>query len=207
MTAGDETLLGRLLRYLAGIDAIAHAGPDSYVATTTSKAFTTAKGISGSGLFVNCLIPTWTKLPKTLAESGYGNPDLAQTIEQITAGPAMEHMVHDFFTLQPVKGAHAYYFRSIFHDWPDKQCRAILQQTCTAMAKGFSKILINEMVVPLQGGDLFALQSDINMMSVAAGMERTEKQWHELLNSVGLEIVRIWTKDSDSESIIEAMLL
>ena len=30
--------------------------------------------------------------------------DLAQTIEQITAGPAMEHMVHDFFTLQPVKG-------------------------------------------------------------------------------------------------------
>ena len=30
--------------------------------------------------------------------------DLPQTIEQITAGPAMEHMVHDFFTLQPVKG-------------------------------------------------------------------------------------------------------
>ena len=44
-------------------------------------------------------------------------------------------------------------------------------------------------------------------MSMAAGMERTEKQRHELLNSVGLEIVRIWTKDADSESIIEAMLL
>ncbi|CAF9902938.1 MAG: hypothetical protein ALECFALPRED_000075 [Alectoria fallacina] len=232
MTAADETLLGRLLRYLAGIDAIAHAGPDSYVATTISKAFTTAKGISGSGIFVNCLIPSWTKLHKTLAESGYGNlcdplhcafqtglnsndhvfewfaknpsvlndfnifmsaqregheywldfypfeqqignasqskddttvlfvdiggrmvlQDLPQTIEQITAGPAMEHMVHDFFTLQPVKGAHAYYFRNIFHDWPEEQCRAILQQTCTAMAKGFSKILINEMVVPLQRG-------------------------------------------------------
>lgn len=58
-----------------------------------------------------------------------------------------------------------------------------------------------------KGGDLFALQSDINIMSMAAGMERTEKQRHELLNSVGLEIVRIWTKDADSESIIEAMLL
>ena len=74
------------------------------------------------------------------------------------------------------------------------------------MTRGYSKVLINEMVVPLQGGDLFAVQSDINMMSTTTGMERTKDQWHDLLGSVGLKIVKIWTEDPDSESIIEAML-
>lgn len=74
------------------------------------------------------------------------------------------------------------------------------------MTPNYSKILINEMVVPLEGGDLFALQSDINMMSIVAGMERTEEQWHRLLGEVGLKIVKVWTEEPDSESIIEAML-
>jgi len=38
-------------------------------------------------------------------------------------------------------------------------------------------------------------------------MERTKDQWYELLESVGLEVVKIWTKDVDSESLIEAMLV
>lgn len=49
-TGADATLLARILRYLAGIDAIGTAGPDLYTATKVSKAFTTTKGIGGSGL-------------------------------------------------------------------------------------------------------------------------------------------------------------
>ena len=43
------------------------------------------------------------------------------------------------------------------------------------------------------------------MMSIVAGMERTEAQWKELLGSVGLEIQEIWTGDGETESIIEAV--
>lgn len=68
-------------------------------------------------------------------------------------------------------------------------------------------ILINEMVMPLDKGDIFVLQSDLSKMSVSAAMERTKDQWYELLESVGLEVVKIWTKDVDSESLIEAMLV
>jgi len=75
------------------------------------------------------------------------------------------------------------------------------------MTKGYSMILINEMVMPLDKGDIFVLQSDLSKMSVSAGMERTKDQWYELLESVGLEVVKIWTKDVDSESLIEAMLV
>lgn len=48
-TGADATLLGRILRCLASIDAVAEAGPENYTATKISMAFTTAKGISGAG--------------------------------------------------------------------------------------------------------------------------------------------------------------
>ncbi|KAL9099066.1 MAG: hypothetical protein Q9187_009554, partial [Circinaria calcarea] len=102
--------------------------------------------------------------------------------------------------------ARAYYTRNVLHDWNDDQCRAILQQLAAAMSREYSKTLINEMVVPLKGASLFTTHSDLNMMSVTAGMERTEEQWRELLSAVGLEIARIWTGREDSESIIEAVL-
>lgn len=48
-TGADATLLGRIVRLLASIDAVAEAGPETYVATKISRAFTAAKGISGAG--------------------------------------------------------------------------------------------------------------------------------------------------------------
>lgn len=48
-TSADATLLGRILRSLASIDAVAEAGQEMYTATKISRAFTTPKGISGAG--------------------------------------------------------------------------------------------------------------------------------------------------------------
>ena len=43
------------------------------------------------------------------------------------------------------------------------------------------------------------------MMSICAGMERTQTQWEELLASVGLEIEKVWTGPGETECIIEAV--
>ena len=75
------------------------------------------------------------------------------------------------------------------------------------MKPGISKLLINELVVPLQGGGLFPSHSDFNMMSIVAGMERTKAQWDELLASAGLRIEKIWTGPGETESIIEAVAM
>ena len=48
---------------------------------------------------------------------------------------------HDFFTPQPVKNADVYFFRAVFHNWPDKYCIRILQNLVPALKKG-AKILI-----------------------------------------------------------------
>ena len=73
------------------------------------------------------------------------------------------------------------------------------------MTPGISRVLINEAVVSLQDSGHFPTHSDFNMMSICAGVERTETQWEQLLGSVGLEITKIWTGEGETESIIEAV--
>ena len=104
-------------------------------------------------------------------------------------------------------GARAYYFRNIFHNWTDKECGKILEQTVSAMTPNYSKLLINEYVIPDQGAGFIMTRSDINMMAMASAKERSEKQWRELLGRFGLEIIHIWSSEQpDSECIIEAQL-
>ena len=43
------------------------------------------------------------------------------------------------------------------------------------------------------------------MMALAAAQERSESQWRELINSVGLEIAGIWIKGDGNQSIIEVV--
>lgn len=161
--------------------------------------------------------------------------DLPDTLKQAVAVPGMQTMVHDFFTPQPLKGnkpamirailpvprpsswadhltslhhsgARAYYLRNILHDWPDDKCRIILSQLRDAMKEGYSKIVLNELVLPVQGANLLGAYRDIAMMVCLGAMERNERQWRDLFHSVGLRVEKIWTDTPDAESIIEVVL-
>ena len=74
------------------------------------------------------------------------------------------------------------------------------------MIPGYSKILLNELVIPDIGCGIIAAQVDITMMACVASEERSERQWQDLLGSVGLKIEKIWTDVPEAESIIEVIL-
>ena len=74
------------------------------------------------------------------------------------------------------------------------------------MTPGYSKILLNELVIPDLGCGIIAAQVDITMMVCAASEERSESQWRELLGAAGLKIEKIWTDVPEAESIIEVVL-
>ena len=59
-------------------------------------------------------------------------------------------MSHDFFSDQPVKGADIYFFRFIFHDWPDKYCIQILRCLAPALKDG-ARIIISDRTMPQPG--------------------------------------------------------
>ncbi|KAI1196277.1 putative O-methyltransferase [Nemania serpens] len=125
-------------------------------------------------------------------------PDLPSEIEK---------MPYDFFTAQPVKGARAYFFHHVFHDWSDRKSLEILKQVVKAMTPGYSKLLIHEMIVPEKGASMVHATLDIAMMCFGGGKERTAKQWEQLLEVAGLRVSGIWPgPEASAAGVIEAMV-
>lgn len=75
------------------------------------------------------------------------------------------------------------------------------------MKGGYSKILLNEAIIPKTKCSSWFGAADINVMAILGGMQRNEKQWIDLLQSVDLDVVKIWHSPHEGdEAIIEAML-
>ncbi|KAH6843416.1 S-adenosyl-L-methionine-dependent methyltransferase [Chaetomium sp. MPI-CAGE-AT-0009] len=122
--------------------------------------------------------------------------------------PGIEAMVYDFHTEQPVVGARAYYMHSVLHDWPDEVCGSILARVAAAMRPGYSRLLINENVIPGTGADWQATALDLMVLSLLSSRERTEADWRRLLEGAGLRVIKIWGTDKQNgvESLIECEL-
>ncbi|KAL4940778.1 hypothetical protein BDV06DRAFT_213230 [Aspergillus oleicola] len=130
----------------------------------------------------------------------------AVTDSLIMNGTAIETMAHDFFTEQPVKGARVYFYHHIFHDWSDEYCESILKMLIPATTPGYSRLIINEMILPEQGATQFQAQMDLAMMAFNGGTERTRTQWKTLLEQAGLTHIKFWEPvDEGGDGIIEAM--
>ncbi|KAB8272046.1 S-adenosyl-L-methionine-dependent methyltransferase [Aspergillus minisclerotigenes] len=133
--------------------------------------------------------------------------DLPAVLDGIVAlDPSIERMAHDFFTEQPVKGARVYSFHIVLHDWNDKDCQAIFSRLAASMERGYSKLLINDVVIPTTGAHWEATALDILMAACFASWERTEQQWHQLIESVGLKVVKVWHGTGSVASVIECEL-
>jgi len=74
------------------------------------------------------------------------------------------------------------------------------------MEKGYSRLLIDDYVLPNTGAPVRGSSMDILMMMYASGMERMLSQWEKVLDASGLEIIKIWGTDSDHEQVIETQL-
>ncbi|GFF95335.1 O-methyltransferase, putative [Aspergillus udagawae] len=147
--------------------------------------------------------------------------DLPLTLNRIEKIPeGIEPMEHDFFNPQPikgethsmyctrsrtltVKGARAYFFRQVLHNWSDAKSKQILSHIADAMEPEYSTLLIADYVLPDTGAELRAAEMDILMWLHTAGLERTVSQWRSLFDAVGLELVQIWNTDKGDESVLE----
>ncbi|KAI1416372.1 putative O-methyltransferase [Hypoxylon sp. FL1857] len=115
-------------------------------------------------------------------------------------------MAHNLFETQPVYGSRAYFLHAIFHDWPDAQALQILKNIAPAFKKGYSKLLICDVVIPPTGASVYQVVLDVNMMVHISSYERTEAMWKKLLNEAGFEIVKICMDARGNEAVIEAEL-
>lgn len=122
------------------------------------------------------------------------------------ANGGFQATAHDFFTTQPVQGARAYYLHSVLHDWGDDDCVKILEALKPALTRGYSTVLINELVVPSQNAQWPVTSMDHLMLVLGAMRERTEVEWREILRRAGFKVRTIHSVEMGSESLIEAEL-
>ncbi|KAL5356287.1 S-adenosyl-L-methionine-dependent methyltransferase [Aspergillus floccosus] len=131
--------------------------------------------------------------------------DLPHVFSYLANPPdATELMAHDFFTPQPIKGARVYYLHWVLHDWADERAREILRHIVEAMEPGYSRLVINENIIPDQGCDYASACLSLLMMVQVGALERTEQQWRELLNSVGLTELAFYQPPGEGEGVIVA---
>jgi len=132
-------------------------------------------------------------------------PVVINDIKELDA--SIERTTHDFFKPQPVKGAKAYYLRTVLHDWADTQAIEILKNIRDAMSAD-SILLLNENFLPETGVPQYNAEVDFSMLALFSSLERTEKQWRALLEAAGLKVVKVWTPKTQlaaSATLFEAV--
>lgn len=88
-----------------------------------------------------------------------------------------------FFEAVP-SGADVYVMKAILHDWDDAQSTAILRNIRLAVPPEGSLLVIERVVGP-PNEDLEAKLSDLHMLLVPGGRERTRDEWAELFLAGG----------------------
>jgi hypothetical protein len=96
----------------------------------------------------------------------------------------------DFFQGVP-DGADAYILANVLHDWDDADSVRILGACRRAMAED-GRVLIVERLIPDDPADAVpVLLSDLNMLVITGGRERTNAEYGRLLAEAGLSLARV----------------
>jgi hypothetical protein len=96
----------------------------------------------------------------------------------------------DFFA-DPLPAADAYIIKSVIHDWDDERSVQILRKIGAAMGRD-GRVLVVEPLMPEQPGnsgfDAMMAHTDLNMLIVTGGRERTEADFRTLVERSGLRV-------------------
>jgi hypothetical protein len=139
------------------------------------------------------------------------NPHLSGTVFDLDHVVAKEpssgelaprwHSVSGSF-FESVPEADAYLVKSILHDWLDEQCVEILA-TCRRGLRPQGVVLVVERLLGRSGNEAETAFSDLNMLVMPGGRERTEQEYGALFAAAGLQLVRVVDTPSRM-SILEA---
>ncbi|WP_437957073.1 methyltransferase [Sorangium sp. So ce119] len=96
----------------------------------------------------------------------------------------------DFFQ-RVARGGDLYVLSNIIHDWDDKSSVAILTQCKEAMGPR-GRLLLVEMALGGDSGEPdLARMTDLNMLALTGGKERTREEFAELLAASGFRLERV----------------
>lgn len=119
-------------------------------------------------------------------------------------GDRIDVVAGSFFAEVPA--ADVYLLSTILHDWDDASCAAVLERIARAAEPGARLVLV-ETIVPVGNEPHFSKQTDLTMLGMVSGRERTLPEFSSLLAGAGFDTDRVVpTPDTSPYGIIEATL-
>jgi hypothetical protein len=119
------------------------------------------------------------------------SPEAIRMLEAAGVADRCERVGGSFFDAVP-DGGDAYLLKAILHDWEDPDAVRILG-TVRAAVTPTSRLLVLEAVIGPPNQDLSGKISDLNMLVMPGGRERTEPEWRDLLDAGGFRLNEIRT--------------
>jgi len=178
-------------------------------AVAMSYDFSDLRTIVDVGGGYGALLPPILKANPTLRGMVFDLPqcrDGARAIAEKTGlVERYEFVAGDFFA-DPLPRADAYIVKSVIHDWDDERSVTLLRAIGRAMSAA-ARLLVVEPLLPehpgTSGFDAMMAHTDLNMLVVTGGRERTEDDFRALMARAGLRVTRIVPTPA-AFSIIEA---
>ena len=158
----------------------------------------------GDGSLLVHLLQAHPKMQGVLLDLPHVAAKAQQRITEAGLEERCEIIAGDAFTAVP-RGGDAYILSRVIHDWDDERSVTLLTNCHHAMA-GQSKLLLIERVLPSRVSPSSMAQalvlSDLNMMVMNGGRERTEAEYQALCAAASLRLIQI-IPTSSPMSVIE----
>ena len=188
-------------------DAVMAASPDDrFSAIAAAYDFSSAKVIADIGGGNGALLRSI--LRRHAAPDGllYDQPDVVNAISVADQLGGRIILRSGDFTKHVPSDADIYLLSWILHDWNDETCQRILRNCAVAMARG-SRLLVIERLIeadPKRGNTQDYL-TDMQMMVMLGGRERTLPQFQELLTASGFKLASV-VRTQSTAWIMECVL-
>ncbi|MFE0171775.1 methyltransferase [Streptomyces sp. NPDC059002] len=144
----------------------------------------------GDGTLLTGLLTRHPHLRGVLADTAQGVAGARDKLADAGVGERCEVVPGDFFASVP-RGGDRYVIKSVLHDWDDDRCVDLLRN-CRAAMGDTGRVMVVEIVAPPvvdAGTDPFLAVSDLTLMVLTPGRERTADEFDELFRRAGLELV------------------
>ncbi len=156
----------------------------------------------GHGGVISTVLQQYPKLEGTLFDQPYVVDGAKRTLDLAGVTNRCDCVGGNFFESVPA-GADGYLMKFIIHDWDDEKSLTVLKNIRGAI-KPNGKLINVDVVIPEGNGADWGKLMDVNMLVMTGGMERTEKQFKELLAKAGFKLTRVVPTKSPL-SIVEAV--
>lgn len=122
----------------------------------------------------------------------FDQPSVVARPEELARAGVLDRCVvigGSFFDRAP-EGADVYLMKAILHDWEDGEATAILRGIRAVMPADGVLLLVERVIGP-PNEDLEGKLSDLHMLLMPGGRERTEAEWRTLLDGGGFTVDEI----------------